>query len=105
MNERQHNMILEKTHASGTEEWYCPTCGRILLVSWKPRFMKIVLKPGDEYAIHSGGKGGLQMGTARVATIDDEVLQRDFEIPVEEMWLAPWMEWMDQVDFDSLWDE
>ena len=105
MNEQQHEMVLEKTHRSGAEEWYCPTCGRVLLVSWEPRFMKTVLRIGDETAIHSGGKGGLQMGRVRVATVDNDVLQQDPELPVDDMWLVPWMEWMEQVGFESLWNE
>src|SRR5689334_20094557 len=52
-----HEMVLETTHSSGAEEWYCPTCGRRLLLRWPPAYEKIVLVPGDEYAAHSGSKG------------------------------------------------
>lgn len=67
MNQEQtHEMILETTHPSGVEEWNCPTCGRRLLVSWEPNFQKTVLEVGDEFSIHSGGKGGLSMSSIEV---------------------------------------
>lgn len=48
-----HEMVLEKTHASGAEEWFCPTCGRRFLMSWSPNYSRVVLEPGDESAVHS----------------------------------------------------
>lgn len=61
----QHQMELVETHASGAEEWFCPTCSRRFLMQWAP-YKKIVLESGDEYATHSGGKGGLQLNGANV---------------------------------------
>lgn len=61
-HQEHHEMQIAQTHTSGAEEWYCPTCGRRFLMKWPPAYSKIVLEPGDEYAIHSGGKGGLAMG-------------------------------------------
>jgi hypothetical protein len=58
-NTEKHEMRLEKTHTSGAEEWYCPECGRRFLMQWPPAYKKIVLEPGDDYALHVGGKGGL----------------------------------------------
>lgn len=62
MNQQTHEMILEKTHTSGAEEWYCPSCGRRFVLNWPPAYKKIVLEPGDELVSHSGGKGGLRIG-------------------------------------------
>lgn len=53
----RHVMHLEKTHASGAEEWHCPTCGRRFLMHWPPDYQKVVIEAGDEYAMHSGSKG------------------------------------------------
>jgi hypothetical protein len=66
--QEQHEMQIERSHPSGAEEWYCPTCGRRFLMQWPPAYSKIILQPGDEYAIHTGGKGGVSMGTPRIDT-------------------------------------
>src|SRR5262245_35728948 len=63
MNQQEHHeMVLESTHSSGAEEWYCPTCGRRFLMQWPPSYKKIVPESGDEDALHSGSKGGLRLG-------------------------------------------
>lgn len=64
----QHEMELATTHASGAEEWFCPTCGRRFLMTWPPQYSKIILEPGNESVSHSGGKGGLKMGIAQTST-------------------------------------
>ncbi len=61
----QHQMELVETYTSGAEEWFCPTCNRRFLMQWSP-YKKIVLETGDEYATHSGGKGGLNLTGANV---------------------------------------
>jgi hypothetical protein len=63
MSEQQHHiMCLVETHASGAEEWSCPTCGRRFLLQWPPMYQKTVLDPGDQHATHSGSKDGLATG-------------------------------------------
>lgn len=59
INQESHTMELAQTYASGAEEWVCPTCERRFVVQWPPQYKKIILEPGDEYAIHGGGKGGI----------------------------------------------
>jgi hypothetical protein len=98
-NQEHHQLLLEKTHAAGAEEWYCPTCGRRLLISWPPDYKKIVLESGDDYAVHSGGKGGLSIGAVQVSQEEDTSHHED------DASLAPWIEWMEKEDFDSLWDQ
>ncbi|NJN19213.1 MAG: hypothetical protein HC822_24650 [Oscillochloris sp.] len=61
-----HAMELVQVDAAGTEEWHCPMCGRRFQMRWPPEYAKVVLVPGDEYAIHTGAKGGLQMGEPAV---------------------------------------
>ncbi len=57
--QEHHEMVLETTHSSGAEEWYCPTCGRRFLMRWPPAYEKVILEPGDEFAAHSGSKGDM----------------------------------------------
>src|SRR5262245_23033894 len=57
--QEHHQMLLETTHNSGAEEWYCPTCGRRFLLRWPPSYEKVVIEPGDEFATHSGSKGDM----------------------------------------------
>ena len=98
INQEHHQMELDKTHESGAEEWYCPTCGRRLLMLWQPDYKKIVLEPGDNYAVHSGGKGGLSMGAIQVSHKGNASNEDDES-------LTPWIEWMEKIDFESLWDK
>jgi hypothetical protein len=58
-DQEHHDMVLEATHESGAEEWFCPTCGRRFIMRWPPTYEKTVLVPGDEFAIHSGSKGDM----------------------------------------------
>ena len=80
----QHQMQLEKTHASGAEEWSCPTCGRRFLMQYPPNYKRIVLEVGDEYAMHSGGKGGLQMGPVNLSQDEDHELSDELRSALNE---------------------
>ncbi len=62
IEQERHEMVLEETHPSGAEQWYCPTCGRRFLLLWPPDYKKIVMQAGDEYAVHAIEKNGLQLG-------------------------------------------
>jgi DNA-directed RNA polymerase subunit RPC12/RpoP len=93
-----HIMEFVASHANGMDELYCPTCGRRILLMWPPNYKKTVLDPGDEFAIHSGGKGGIVMGETQISQDEDEAHKSP-----EETYLAPWKDWMEQVDFESFW--
>lgn len=95
MDQEQHVMILDKTYPSGADEWYCPTCGRRLLMSYTPQFTKTVLTPGNEYATHSGGKGGVYMQTPQLFS-----LKAQPEVD-EDPHLSVWTEWLDKRNFDE----
>lgn len=98
MNEQEnHEMVLEITHPSGEEEWNCPTCGRRLLISWEPSFKKTILDAGDQFSIHSGGKGGLKIGNIQITPVNDT--------NSEEARLAPWESWMNETKFEDLWED
>lgn len=111
--QEHHIMVLEGVHPSGAEEWYCPTCGRRIMMQWPPNYKKIVLEAGDEYAVHSGGKTGLQVNdfTAKSEDLGEEVTDAHDETstPVENdtlteedrIRLIPWEEWLEKLDIDS----
>jgi hypothetical protein len=48
----------------GVEEWSCTQCSRRLRLRRPPAFEKTVLDPGDEWAAHVGGAGGLEVRAA-----------------------------------------
>lgn len=105
MNEQQrHEMVLGTTHPSGAEEWNCPTCGRRLLISWEPKFKRTVLEVGDEYASHSGGKGGLQMGSMQVTRADNLISEDEPLVSMDDPRLTPWTAWLNEVGFENLWN-
>jgi len=99
----QHEMQLETTHSSGAEEWYCPTCERRFLVQWgeplgsPPAYSMIIIEPGDQYARHSGSTGGLHIASSQVDQDNEALL-------VDDSSLAPWLAWLEEVDFDNLWN-
>jgi hypothetical protein len=92
MNEKYHEMILEKTHVSGVEEWYCPTCGRRFLVQWPPAYKMIIVEQGNKDIRHNVSRATSRIGTQLEAT--------DL---TDEFRLVPWLKWMEKVDFDSMW--
>jgi hypothetical protein len=89
MEEKNHIILMTRTYGSGAQEWYCPICGRRFIVQWKPEYQRVILELGDDSAIHNTGTG------AFIAKC----------VGVEEEWLAPWLEWAEKVDFESLWNE
>jgi len=104
MNQPQHEMILEKTHPSGADEWYCPTCGRRMLISWEPQFKRTVLEAGSPEATHSGFKNALQAGVNMAPSMTENFLQEETEMPIDEARLAPWEAWLEESNFENLWD-
>jgi len=72
MNQEQHEMVLEMTHASGMQGWYCPTCGRRILLLVPPNSEMVIVEPGDPSASHSGSIGGLRIGAVQVSKRPEE---------------------------------
>lgn len=87
--EQSHKLTLVKRYASGAEEWLCPTCGRRFVMQWAPEYQRVVLEVGDELAVHNTGKGAMIV----------------YHPQPEDPWLAPWQEWMEKGDFESLWND
>lgn len=85
---KQHAMLLEKTHPSGAEEWFCPECGRRFILHFQPEFEQLnvqVLEAGDEYANHSGSRGGLRISNTEASVVDNEqILSNDLRLALDE---------------------
>jgi hypothetical protein len=103
MNEK-HEMILEKTYSSGAEEWKCLTCGRRMLISWDPKFKRTVLEAGSPDATHSGFKSDLQMGDRLTSSTNENSLPKETDTRIDEARLAPWEAWLEETNFENLWD-
>jgi len=84
MSEQNHEMQLAKIHPSGDAEWHCPTCGRRLLMHWPPEYKRVVLEVGDEYAIHSGGAGGLSISPPRLGEAAKPDLSEELRVALED---------------------
>ena len=93
ITQQSHEMQLEKRHESGTEEWYCPTCGRRYFMQWTPTFNKVVLEVGDELATHTGSSGGLFMSPTQVGAVDELELPDKLRSALEEL--------LKDIDFDD----
>jgi hypothetical protein len=102
--QEQHEMVLEEANASGEENWYCPTCGRRMIITWHP-WKKVVLEQGDLYAAHSGSKGGLKLGSVQIMQGNQVVGSSAPEPPTDDPYLVPWQRWLDSVDSDDLWNK
>ena len=70
MNEKHHEMILERIHISGVEEWYCPTCGQRFLVQWPPAYKKIILAAGDKDILHNVSKSNSRIDSRSVTQLE-----------------------------------
>jgi hypothetical protein len=108
MDERQkHEMILENKHPSGADEWFCPTCGRRMLISWEPKFRRTVLEAGDPQAIHGGFRIDLPMGdlpaSAAMGSPSHEY-QENVELNIDDARLGPWKAWLEKRGFEDFWD-
>ncbi len=90
---RRHTMVLKQTYPSGAEEWSCPTCGRRFVAQWAPTFKRLILEPGDEGAVHTGGE--LQVGSQLEAGPEPDAFTADTELD------SLWNDWLDTLDFDG----
>ena len=94
MNGEKHEMQLIKEHGAGVIEFACETCGRRILMQWHPEYKKVVLQPGNEEAIHTGGQGGIRFSRAAITDKQEQPL-----VEVDEHLLAPWVEALKKIDF------
>jgi hypothetical protein len=96
MNDKHHEMLLDQIHASGVEEWYCPTCGRRFLVQWPPAYKVIVVAPGNQDIRHNLSRANYRIGPPQITQAEESGL-------IEESRLIPWLRWMEKADFDGMW--
>ena len=105
-NSEHHTMVVAKRYENGSEEWVCPTCGRRFLLQWPPQYKRIMLEPGNEDAVHSGGSGGVSMGDTSIIQISEEELavppddihDMPYDSPEDERYLGPWADFIDTLD-------
>jgi hypothetical protein len=57
----------------------------------------IVIEPGDTYARHRGSQ-------VDPYTVAPQVEQNDEALLIEHSRLTPWLAWLEEVDFDDLWN-
>ncbi len=81
----RHEMTMVAAHGSGAEEWRCPECGHRFVMTWPPNYRKVILEQGDPYAIHSGGKGGLRIGTTEIIETEDRILSNELRAALDEL--------------------
>ena len=94
MNEQHHEMVLEMTHSSGMQGWYCPTCGRRILLQVPPNSELVIVEPGDQSIGHSGSEGGLRIGAVQ----GSEQQEQPQEISEER--LLPWIKALEDLNLD-----
>ena len=94
MNEQHHEMVLEMTHPSGMQGWYCPTCGRRILFLVPPNGEMVIVEPGDPSATHSGSTGGLRIGAIEVTKRAEEPEE------ISEESLRPWIKALENLDLN-----
>lgn len=112
--QQTHIMVLETTHPSGAEEWYCPICGRRFLITWPPNYKKVVLESGDETVSHSGGKGGIQISAPHITPGNgmphnggspSSAGPSGEGKPVDSPEIAQWDEWLNEIGFETWWSK
>ncbi len=100
----QHEMVLEETKSTGEENWYCPTCGRRMIITWDP-WNKVVLEQGDFYAFHNASKGGMSLKSTQIRPANEEDTSSTTETSIEDPYLAPWKRWLEKLDSDDFWNK
>ena len=94
MDQQHHEMVLELSHASGMQGWYCPTCGRRILFLVPPNNEMVVVEQGDLYASHNGSTGGLRIGALEVIDQGEKAEE------LSEERLRPWIKALESLDLD-----
>jgi hypothetical protein len=101
----KHEMIFAGTLPSGAEEWSCPICGRRTLIHWEPEFKRTVLEAGDNLAIHSAVKADPPIASLPADATGSPAQANRTQPTHEDPRLAPWIDWLNQVDFENLWND
>ena len=98
----QHQMTIVKQHEDGSQEWLCPTCGRRFIMQWPPNYRRTVLEAGDEEAVHTGGTGGVKMGSIEIeesGIVEPESAMESFDPEsLNDPYLAPFEHFIQDID-------
>lgn len=81
----QHTMHLQKTYPTGAEEWDCPICNRRILMQWYPSHKRIILEAGNQYTVHNGQKGGLQIHASQIAETEEQIISDELCDLIDEV--------------------
>ena len=102
VTQTQHQMERAGAHASGAEEWACPTCGRRLLLQARPTLGVSVLAPGDASAAHYGGIGSTVASEAPHSAEAGSLAGGggDGDMPLEMM--RPWLKALRAIEDEGL---
>jgi hypothetical protein len=100
VTQTQHRMERAGAHASGAEEWACPTCGRRLLLHTHPTLTMAVLTTGDARAAHYGGLGGAPAPYTAEDHHTAGGAGAEAEIPLEM--LRPWLKALKAIEDEGL---
>lgn len=103
----KHEMIFEKKHPSGADEWFCPTCGRRMLIIWRPKFRRTILSEGEPSITHVGFRINIPLvGNLTLPFVEGP--SHDYpdtlELGIDEPRLFPWTHWMEEIGFEDLWN-
>ncbi len=110
---QQHEMRLDMTYPSGAEEWYCPTCGRRLVLTVPAGSEALAMERGDKYTLVWGSSIGTVSTTKTVLEFGDnnavhyggqvvEALIADESEPAQEtssIEMSAWAVWLEDIDF------
>jgi hypothetical protein len=106
-DQEKHEMVFEKKHASGADEWVCPICGRRMLISWEPKFRRTILETGDPNVTHGGFRIHIPaVGNLTFPFVEEPPSYESVEtvaLEIDESSLIPWTSWMEENDYDDLW--
>jgi hypothetical protein len=88
--EQTHTLVRVSTYLSGAEEWLCPACGHRVMKTRLSGEQLLVLVDGDQQSRHDHS--------------GDNLLPQNLQ-PLNLSRLAPWLDWINQIDFDQLKDD
>jgi DNA-directed RNA polymerase subunit RPC12/RpoP len=100
-------MNFEKKHPSGADEWFCPTCGRRMLINWKPKFRRTILAEGEPDITHVGFRINIPVvGNLTLPFVEGPSYEylETLDLDIDESRLFPWILWMEENGFEDLWD-
>jgi hypothetical protein len=123
MSVEQHELVLLSTYPTGAEEWFCPTCGRRMLLQWPAGCEALTLERGQEFALAWGREVGTAVATKHLLDPGDAEAFHSGQHPDIGLELAPeapaapdddsgepagdmalWQNWLEDLDFGD-WDQ